>query len=175
MSVSGSPNPLRIEKLDRAHQIDDFDCGREALNRFLVRFALASQHACASQSYVALTGERVVGFYSLVVGEVAYADAPERLGKGLARHPIPLMILARLGVALDWQGKGLGSGLLKDAILRTLQAAEIAGIRALAAHAKDDDARAFYERFDFVPSPSDRYHLFLLLKEARRHAAVRRA
>jgi GNAT superfamily N-acetyltransferase len=81
--------------------------------------------------------------------------------------PIPLMLLARLAVAASWQGKGLGAGLLKDAMLRTLQAADIAGIRAMAVHAKDDTARAFYERFDFIPSPSDPFHLLLLLKDIR--------
>jgi GNAT superfamily N-acetyltransferase len=82
------------------------------------------------------------------------------------------MLLARLAVATRWQGKGLGAGLLKDAMLRTLQAADIAGIRALAVHAKDDEARAFYQRFDFLPSPTDPYHLFLLLKDVR--AALKR-
>jgi len=116
---------------------------------------------------VALTGEAVVGYYTLVVGQVDYDDAPERLKKGLARHPVPIMLLARLAIATSCQGKGLGSGLLKDGMLRTLQAAEIAGIRAFVAHAKDDAAKAFYERFDFVPSPSDPYHPFRLMKDVR--------
>ena len=78
------------------------------------------------------------------------------------------MLLARLAVAIPWQDKGLGSGLLRDAMLRTLQAADIAGIRAFAVHAKDEEARAFYEHFDFVPSPSGPYHLFRLLKGLRK-------
>ena len=102
-----------------------------------------------------------------VVAQVEYDDAPQRLGKGLAKHPIPLMLLARLAIATSWQGKGLGSGLLKDAMLRTLQAADIAGIRAIAVHAKDDDARAFYERVGFMAAPTDPYHLFVLLKDVR--------
>ena len=159
--------PLRIEKLQRHHPLESFDCGREALNRFLIRYALQNQQGGASQTYVALTGEAVVGYYTLVVGQVDYDDAPERLKKGLARHPVPIMLLARLAIATSCQGKGLGSGLLKDAMLRTLQAAEIAGIRAFVAHAKDDAAKAFYERFDFVPSPSDPYHLFRLMKDVR--------
>jgi GNAT superfamily N-acetyltransferase len=157
----------RIEKLRRDHHVDLFDCGQEALNRFLVRYAFQNQQAEASQTYVALVGDEVVGFYTLVVAQVEYDDAPQRLGKGLAKHPIPLMLLARLAVATSWQGKGLGSGLLKDAMLRTLQAADIAGIRAIAVHAKDDDARAFYERFGFVAAPTDPYHLFVLLKDVR--------
>jgi len=159
--------PLRIEKLQRHHPLESFDCGREALNRFLIRYALQNQQGGASQTYVALTGEAGVGYYTLVVGQVDYDDAPERLKKGLARHPVPIMLLARLAIATSCQGKGLGSGLLKDAMLRTLQAAEIAGIRAFVAHAKDDAAKAFYERFDFVPSPSDPYHLFRLMKDVR--------
>jgi GNAT superfamily N-acetyltransferase len=158
---------LLIEKLQRSHAIDAFDCGREALNRFLIRFAFQNQQAGASQTYVALAEGEIVGYFTLVVGQVDYDDAPERLTKGLARHPVPIMLLARLAIANSWQGKGLGAGLLKDAMLRTLQAADIAGIRAFAVHAKDDEARAFYEHFNFVPSPSDPYHLFRLMKDVR--------
>ena len=156
---------LRIEKLQRSHAIDAFDCGREALNLFLIRYAFQNQQAEASQTYVALSDEELVGYYTLVVGQVEYNDAPGRLTKGLARRPVPIMLLARLAVAIRWQGKGLGSGLLRDAMLRTLQAAEIAGIRAFAVH---DEARAFYQHFDFVPSPSDPYHFFRLLKDLRK-------
>ena len=158
---------FRIENLRRDHALDAFDCGREALNRFLIRYALPNQQAGASQTYIALADDEVAAYYTLVVGQVEYDDAPERLAKGLARHPVPIMLLARLAVASAWQGKGLGAGLLKDAMLRTLQAAEIAGIRAFAVHAKDDEAKSFYERFDFVASPSDPYHLFRLLKDIR--------
>lgn len=159
--------PLRIEKLQRRHEIAEFDCGREALNRFLVRYALQNQQAGASQTYIALAGDDVAGYYTLVVGQVEYAAAPDRLTKGLARHPVPIMLLARLAVATSWQGKGLGAGLLKDAMQRTLQAADIAGIRAFAVHAKDNEARAFYEHFGFSPLPSDPFHLFRLLKDIR--------
>lgn len=158
---------LRIEKLQRGHAVESFDCGSEALNRFLIRHALQNEQAGASRTYVALDDTEVAGYYTLVVGQVEHAAAPERLKKGLARHPVPIMLLARLAIATHWQGKGLGAGLLKDAMLRTLKAADIAGIRAFAVHAKDDAARAFYERFDFVASPSDPYHLFRLLKDIR--------
>jgi len=158
---------LRIEKLRRDHGLEEFDCGKELLNRFLLRNALQNQQASASQTYVACTGRRVIGYHTLVVGEVAHAAAPERLTKGLARHPVPIMLLARLAVSLDWQKRGTGSALLKDALLRTLQAADIAGIRAFAVHAKDEEARGFYEHFDFIPSPTDPMHLFLLLKDIK--------
>lgn len=158
---------LRIEKLRRDHVVDAFDCGHDDLNRFLIRHALQSQQAAASRTYLALDGDEVVGFYSLAVGQVEYDEAPQRVTKGLARHPVPIMLFARLAVARTRHGGGLGAGLLKDAMLRTLQAADIAGIRALVTHAKDDGARRFYEHFDFVPSPSDPFHLLLLLKDVK--------
>jgi GNAT superfamily N-acetyltransferase len=158
---------FRIEKLARHHVVDDFNCGQEALNRFLIRFALTNQQANASQTYVGLADSAVIGFYTLVVSEVSYDDAPERLTRGLARYPVPLMLLARLAVSHEWKGKGVGAGLLKDAMRRTMQVADIVGIRALAAHAKDGEARAFYEHFGFVPSPTDSLHLFILTKDLR--------
>jgi GNAT superfamily N-acetyltransferase len=116
---------------------------------------------------LALSDNDVVGFYTLVFGSVAYDEAPERLRKDIARHAVPLMILARLAVDSAWVGKGIGTGLLKDTLVRTLSAAEIAGLRAFAVHAKDNDARAFYERFDFLPSLTNPMHLFVLLKDVR--------
>src|SRR5215467_12800119 len=106
---------FRIEKLRRDHRVEGFDCGKEPLNRFLIRFALQSQLSSSSPTYVALANDDVVGFYTLVFGDVAYEDAPARLRKGVARHPIPLMILARLAVAKASARRGIGSGLLKDA------------------------------------------------------------
>jgi len=111
----------------------------------------------------------VVGFYTIVAGEVAHAQAPERVVKGMPRHPIPVMLLARLAVDRSDQGKGLGQGLLKDALLRTAPAAEIAGLRALLVHAKDDHAKAFYLKFDFEISPAHERHLFLLMKDLRQY------
>jgi len=158
---------FRIEKLARSHAVEKFDCGEQPLNRFLTRYAFQNQQAKASQTYIGLSSEDVIGFYTLVVGEVAYDDAPERLKKGLARHPVPIMLMARLAVSLDWQGRGVGAGLLRDAILRSLQAADIAGIRAMTVHAKDDSARAFYERYGFIQSPTDPLHLYVLIKDLR--------
>lgn len=162
---------LRVEKLRRQHAVETFACGQPALDRFLEHFALQSQQAGTSTTYVALDGERVVGFHSLAFGHVEYGDAPDRLTKGVARHPVPVMLLARLAVASDCRGRGLRAALLKDAILRTLRAADIAGLRAILVHAKDDEARGFYDHFGFAASPSDARHLMLLLKDAR--AALR--
>lgn len=157
-----------VEKLNASHEVDAFACGKDPLDLFLQRFALGNQKAGSAQTYVVCRAERrVVGYYSLAVGAVEYADASARVGKGLARHPIPVMLLARLAIDRSEQGKGLGKALLKDALLRTAQAADIAGIRALLVHAKDDEARAWYEGADFEPSPTDPYHLFLLMKDLR--------
>jgi GNAT superfamily N-acetyltransferase len=161
---------LRIEKLRTDHAVSGFGRGQDELSRFLSRFALVNPRAGAAQTYVAVFGERVVGYYSLAVGELAYHDAPERLTEGLARHGVPIMLLARLVVSSGSQGQRIGAGLLKDAMLRTLQAADIAGIRALAVHAKDENARRFYEHFGFIPSPTDALHLYLLVKDIKRLA-----
>jgi GNAT superfamily N-acetyltransferase len=158
----------RIEKLRPDHVIEDFDCGREELNRYLLRYAWQNQQAGAGQTYVGLVGDAVVGYHTLAVGYATQQEAPERLTRGLARHPVPIMLLARLAVDRRWHGQGVGKALLRDAMQRTLQAADIAGIRAFAVHAKDEEARNFYQKFDFVPSPTDPMHLFVLLKDVRR-------
>ena len=154
----------RIEKLQPHHAVEAFDCGQEALNRFLQKHALQNQRSGGSQTYVGLVNEAVIGYYALAVGSVEQDHAPERVKKGLAKHSIPIMLLARLAVDLNRRKQGVGAALVKDATLRTLQAADIAGIRALVVHAKDETARRFYERFDFLPSPTDPLHLFMLLK-----------
>lgn len=155
----------RIQKLGREHVLGAFDCGQPDLNAWLIKYALQNQSASSAQTYVGLVNDTVVGYYSLAVGQVEYADASERLRKGLARHPVPIMLLARLAVHKEWQGKGVGRALLRDAILRTVQASEIAGIRALVVHAKDDAAKRYYEQYDFISSPTDPLHLFVLLKD----------
>lgn len=157
----------RVRKLTASDAVDSFDCGHAALNQFLQRYALPSQKANSAQTYVCCQGQSVVGFYSLAVGSVQPAQAPPRVMKGLARHPVPVMILARLAVDMAHQRQGLGQALLKDALLRTAQAADIAGIRCLLVHAKDDTARQWYASWEFEPSPSDPYHLFLMLKDLK--------
>ncbi len=158
---------LHIEKLHRSHNVEPFTCGQPQLDRFLSRHALQAQQANSSQTYVAVSGGEVVGFYTIVAGEVLHAHAPERVIKGMPRHPIPLLVLARLAVHTKAQGRGLGAGLLLDALGRTLQVADMIGVRALAVHAKDDTAVAFYRHFGFTPSPTDPRHLFVLIKDIR--------
>jgi GNAT superfamily N-acetyltransferase len=157
----------KVRKLSSGDQVDGFDCGQVPLNQFLQRFALANQKSGSAQTYVCCQDQRVVGFYSLAVASVEPEAAPTRVTKGLARHPVPVMLLARLAVDQAHQHQGKGRALLKDALLRTAQAADIAGIRCLLVHAKDESARRWYEAWEFEPSPTDPYHLFLLLKDLK--------
>jgi GNAT superfamily N-acetyltransferase len=166
LSAPGADKP-RVEKLTASHSLTVFDCGVPSLNRFLQSFALSNQNSGSSVTYLALAEFAVAGFYSLVVGEANFDDAPERLAKGLPRYPIPVMIIARLGVDRSFQGKGLGAALLRDAMRRTLSAAEIAGIRGVIVHAKDERAAAFYTRFGFAPFPQMPFVLYRLLKDIR--------
>jgi GNAT superfamily N-acetyltransferase len=156
-----------VRKFTSGDSTDTFDCGQPALNQFLQRYALVNQKANSAQTYVCCIRGEVVGFYSLAVGSVDPQNAPVRALKGMARHPVPVMILARLAVDREHQGKGLGRALLKDALLRTAQAADIAGIRCLLVHATDEAARHWYESWEFDPSPTDPYHLFLLIKDLK--------
>ena len=157
-----SPQPM-----DARHDAATFDCGVPALNAYLKKFALDNQRNQAARTYVATRGDRVVGYYSLAAGSVRREDSPSRVAKGLAAHPVPVILLARLAVDVAEQGQRLGSGLLKDALLRTTQAADIVGCRAVMVHAKDESAQRFYRRFGFEPAPADPYCMFLLMKDIK--------
>ena len=161
MSVVFDP----IRKLELGDPVDAFNCGQLDLNRYLQRYAWNNQKANSAQTYVVCAEGTLAGYYSLSVAGVDYAEAPQRVIKGLAKYPVPVMLLARLAVDTNFQGKGLGTALLKNALLRTLQAADIAGIRAVIVHAKDDAAMQWYERFGFEPGPAAPMQLFLLLKD----------
>jgi GNAT superfamily N-acetyltransferase len=157
-----------IEPLAAAHNTSDFDCGKPELTDWLRRYALLNHRAGAARVYVVHRDHRVVGYYALAAGSVERDEAPERIRRGLARHPIPVILLARLAVDQREQGQGLGAALLKDALLRSAAAADEIGARAVLVHAKDEGARAFYEHFDFEPSPTDPLHLFLLMRDLAR-------
>jgi GNAT superfamily N-acetyltransferase len=163
---------LRIVKLARDHRVEQFDCGSEALNRYLARNALGNQLANAAQSYVCLSGEDVAGFMTLATGSIEHGAVPERLRKGLARHPVPVMVLARLAVDRNWQRRGIAASLIKEAMLRTLQVSGIAGVRALVVHAKSDEARMFYRRFGFEEGFPDPMDLYVLTKDLRAIAGL---
>jgi len=158
---------LAITKLSITHDPTGFDCDSEELNSFIRLYALAGQRANISHTYVAVNGMEIVGYHALVVGDVVYEDAPECLAKGLPRYPIPMLLLARLAVDRRWQGKGLGAALVVDAVRRTLQVADIAGVRALLVHAKDDTARSFYVHLGFESFPGEPFVLYRLVKDIR--------
>jgi GNAT superfamily N-acetyltransferase len=154
--------------LESGHDRGQFDCGVEPLNVYLKQYALQNQKKGIVRNYVTCRGMRVVGYYSLAYGSVSQTDAPPAITKGIGKYPVPLMILARLAVDLREKGQGLGQALLKNAVLRTLQAADIAGLKAIFVQAKSSEGRRFYEKHGFIPSPRDPLHLFFPLDALRK-------
>ena len=153
------------DKLVAGHDLADFDSGEPALDDWLRRRALANEESGSSRTYVVCVGKRVVGYYSLAVGAVAHVDATGRVKRNMP-DPIPVMVLGRLAVDQDFQGRGIGSGLLRNAVLRTVQAAEIAGIRAILVHALSDAAKHFYQRHGFMASPINPMTVMITVAEA---------
>lgn len=159
-----SPEPLTTQ-----HRLEDFDCGKPALNDWLLRHARQAQGSGSAKTFVAAEDEgRVAGYFSLTVGQVDTLEAPQRIRMGMGQYPLPVVILARLAVSAIDQGRGIGFGLLTDAIRRTMLIADQAGIRAMMTHPIDDEAARFYTRFGFISSPLREQQLLLLLKDARR-------
>lgn len=154
--------------LEQKHSLAGFDCGNASLNDWLIHQAYQSQSSGSAKTFVVFVGSRIAGFFSLTVGQVDTLEAPDRVRKGMGGYPIPVVILARLAVAKIDQGRGIGRGMLKDSIRRTLLISEQAGIRALLTHPIDDEAEAFYLKFGFEPSPARERQLILLLKDARK-------
>ncbi len=158
--------------LHESHAIDDFDCGDEALNSYLRKFALINNQNGSSRTYVTTKNKQVVGYYTLTPGSISKEDTPQRVGKGLANHPVPVVILARLAVDKIEQGSGLGKALLRDALVRIVAAADSIGGRAIFVHAKHERAKSFYEHFGFEPSPIDPLHLYLLIKDIKKTLGI---
>lgn len=163
-----------VRRVEANDDLDRFDCGVPAFDEWLKRFALSDQRAGASVTYVLERGSQMVGFYTLAPHTIEPEAAPGRLGAGMARQrPIPVILLARLGLDRSVQGTGLGGDLLKDALARCAAAADDIGGRAVLVHAKDDGAAAFYQRHGFVPLEQNPNHLFVLMKDLR--ASIRRS
>lgn len=157
------------EPLGSGHRLDVFDCGNAALNDWLIRYARQAQGGGSAKTFVVVTdSHQVVGYFSLTVGQIDTLDAPERFRQGMGQYPLPVVVLARLAVSKAVQGQGIGLGLLRDAIRRTLLISEHAGIRAMLNHPIDVAAVRFYKRFGFIASPAGDQQLLLLLKDAKR-------
>lgn len=155
----------RPEKLSPQHDLAQFDSGEPALNNWLRRRALHNEAAGASRTYVVCIERRVVGYYALSTGAVAHTHAPGRVRRNMP-DPIPVIILGRLAVDKSLHGRAIGDGLLRDAILRSLQAGEIAGVRAILVHAISDAAKRFYIQRGFIESPVDPMTVMITTAEA---------
>jgi GNAT superfamily N-acetyltransferase len=155
--------------LERKDTREGFRCGVASLDAWLVEHAPGADAVGSARSYVVVDEEqdRVVGYYALTVASLEREEATGRASRGMPRHPIPAMLLARLAVDESAQGEGAGAMLLADAMQRTLLVAEETGIRLLLVHAVNDDARSFYLHYGFEVSPSDPMNLQLLIKDIR--------
>lgn len=149
------------EKLNKKHKTKSFDCGYEHLNEYLKKYAFQNQKKNISNTFVTEKDNVIAGYYTLTFGSVAKLDLPQQKQQRLPNYPIPVMIIGRLAVDKKEQGNGVGKALLKDAILRTLQASEIADIKAIMVQAKDKAAKDFYLKYDFIESSIDELLLFL--------------
>jgi GNAT superfamily N-acetyltransferase len=168
-----SPTDIRFtppERLSSDHDLSQFQCGEPTLDDWLRRRALPNEESGASRTYVLCVENRVVGYYALTVGAVTHADAPGRVRQNMP-DPVPVMIIGRLAIDQTMQGQSIGPALLRDAVLRTTQAAEIAGIRAILVHGISDRAKRFYEKWGFTPSPVDPMTLMITLAEAQKAIA----
>ena len=155
------------EHLTAAHDTSAFDCGEPDLDEWLRKRALANEETGASRTYVVCATGRVVGYYALASGGVALVRAPGRIRRNMP-DPVPVMVLGRLAVDRALQAHGLGRSLLRDAVLRTIQAAEIGGIRAILVHAISEDAKRFYLRYGFRDSPVDPMTLMITVADAEK-------
>ncbi len=161
------------EKLTATHDVSQFECGEPALDTWLKRRALQNEESRASRTYVLCAGQEIAGYYALATGAIAHAEAVGRIKRNMP-DPVPVIIIGRLAIASRFQGRGIGAALLRDAVLRTIQAAEIAGIRAILVHAISEQAKRFYEKNGFVPSPADPMALMITVTEAARILAGKR-
>jgi len=159
--VGGYSVPAPLSEND---DVATFDCGEAALDDYLRKRALANHVLGASRCFVTRKDGRVVGYYGLATAAVARASVAGKVRRNMP-DPIPVILLSRLAVDRKEHGRGLGKHLLRDAMLRTLQVAESVGVRALLVHAPHDEARRFYVKHGFEPSPTDQLHLMVLIKD----------
>ena len=155
------------ERLEPHHLLESFDCGVPSLNDWLKRRARMNEREGASRSYVVCAGQEVVGYYCLAAGSVCCLDVPGRVRRNMP-DPLPVMVIGRLAIHREWQGQGLGRALLRDAAIRTLSAAEVAGVRAILVHALSEEAKRFYIRWGFMESPTNPMTLVITLQDVKK-------
>jgi len=154
------------EPLAGHHDLADFRSGEPSLDEWLRRRARANQVSGASRTYVVCQGKLVVGYYALASGVVAVENAPGRFRRNMP-NPIPVAVLARLAVDRNWQGKGIGRALFRDAARRVEHAADAIGIRGILVHAISEEAKNFYIKLGFNPSPGEPMTLMVTLSDVR--------
>jgi GNAT superfamily N-acetyltransferase len=167
--TSGIPDTKALtapEPLASDHELDAFESGIASLDEWLKRRARGNEEEGASRTFVVCAARRVVGYYCLAAGSVLHATATGKVRRNMP-NPVPVLLLGRLAVDRAWQGKGLGADLLADAVLRATGAAESVGVRAILVHAISDDARTFYEKHGFRPSPVEPMTLMITIEEAQ--------
>ena len=155
-----------LEPLNVSHRLERFDSGNPAIDKWFRERSMQASLSNSAKTFVLIHDDSVIAFYSLTVGEIVNAEASARLKAGMSNLSIPVLLLARMAVRKDYQGQGLGKGLLRDAILRTFAISQNAGVRALTTHPVDESARQFYLKFGFSENPHRPNELYLLLKDA---------
>lgn len=153
--------------LDKSIDRSNFDCGISELNTFLKRQARQQQSKGFNRTFVLINDEdsplKVLGFYSLSMGEINLDSLPEEKKKKLPKHPVPVARIGRLAVDNSAKGKGCGEMMLVDALRRVQRASMQIGVYAIVGDAKDDSAKSFYEKFNFIPFQDESMSLFIPL------------
>jgi len=160
MGEIASPEPITA-----SHITESFTCGILVLDEWLKRHALKNEVSGASRTFVVCRGGQVIGYYALATGSIEHRDAPGKIRRNVP-DPLPVMVLGRLAVDQSWRQTGLGRGLLKDALLRSLSISKHAGVSALLVHALSKDAKNFYAQNGFIESPLDPMTLMIMLRDA---------
>jgi GNAT superfamily N-acetyltransferase len=155
------PQPIKPE-----HESEDFDCGNFELNEWLKKRSRKNEGSGASRTYVVTVEQKIIAYYCLATGSIISITATGKVRRNMP-DPIPVMVIGRLAVDRNWQGKGIGYGLVRDGILRTSQASAIAGIRAIIVHALNEEAKQFYEKCGFTPSPVAPMTLMVTMNDAK--------
>ena len=156
--------------LSADHDTSHFRCQHDSLTLWLQKHALTNNGRRGSRTHVVCDGARVIGLYALAAGSVQHEHAPKPVTRNMPK-PIPAIVLGRLAVDAEYQGQGIGAGLLQDAIFRALNAANDIAARVLLCHAIDDDARAFYVQHGFLQSPVE--DLTVMLDLAKTAALIK--